>query len=112
MKLQMLFVGLSLVPTVNAMAQGGSSATLSASPKNMSQCMAGDGVWGKKWGITVGDQSATVSGGTPIKLKKTQAGVYEDQLRVGSASFTITLTDTQLRVVNKAYGCVWEGNRQ
>jgi hypothetical protein len=111
MKTQVLFVLLALLTASTAMAQA-TSVTLAPSAKNMSQCMAGDSVWGKKWTVTVEDQSATVSGGTPIKLKKTQAGIYEDQLRVGSASFTITLTDTQLRVVNKAYGCVWEGNRQ
>jgi hypothetical protein len=110
MKSQLLYVGLLLLAAPTAMAQS-MNVMLAASPKNISQCVPGDSVWGKKWTIAIEDQSATVSGGTPIRLKKIQAGVYEDQLRVGSASFTITLTDTQLRVVNKAYGCIWEGSR-
>lgn len=80
----------------------------------MTACSVGDATWAKKWRVTVAEDVATVTAGTPVRLKRIAPGTYEDTVRFGnSGSFSITFADLgqgpSLRVENKALGCIWHG---
>lgn len=85
---------------------------VTANAKNVQMCSPGDGTWARKWHAEIHGDRATVSVSTKIGLKKASAGIYETILSFGSSgTFTITLnvTEHSLKIVNKAYGCIWEG---
>jgi hypothetical protein len=85
---------------------------LSPSAKNMASCNAGDSTWAKKWKAEIAGDNATVSGGTQVPLKKASNGLYETTVSFGnSGTFTISLnaSERSLKILNKAYGCIWEG---
>ena len=108
-------IGFALLAVVNlslpAFAQS-YEVSLAASSRNMALCSAGDSTWAKKYKVDVAGDTATVSGGTPVALKKVANGTYEATLSFGNTgTFTVTFDASvrSLNVVNKTYGCTWEG---